>query len=188
MLLLAAVAVAAPWVQAVGRARCLVQGRCHGREAEETVGIRYWKKRSRVCDLAGLEGVPLHPTPLYSMLANVVIGVFLLRLWSLGAALGIVAGAYLMLAGVARFVEESYRGEPQTPVLWGLRIYQWLAVVSFVLGAVLTTVPSGAAPGVVLWLDVKIFYVAALFGLAAGAAMGVDFPRSTRRFTRLAQP
>jgi len=188
MLLLAAIALGAPWMQAIGRARCLVQGCCHGREAEEAVGIRYWRARSRVCELANLRGVPLHPTPLYSMLANVVTGVFLLRLWSLGAALSVVAGAYMMLAGVARFIEESYRGEPQTPVLAGLRIYQWFAILSFVLGATLTTVPSVAAPGLVLWLGVKVVGGAALFGMAAGIAMGLDFPRSARRFARLAQP
>jgi hypothetical protein len=188
MLLLAAIALAAPWMQAVGRARCLVQGCCHGSEAEEDVGIRYLHPRSRVCELAGLQDVPLHPTPLYSMLANVVTGVFLLRLWSLGADFSVVAGAYLMLAGVARFVEESYRGEPQTPVLGGLRIYQWFAILSFVLGATVTTIPSGAAPGLALWLDIKVIYGATLFGMAAGIAMGVDFPRSARRFARLAQP
>ncbi len=188
MLLLAAVALAAPWMQAIGRVRCLVQGCCHGREAMKAVGIRYIRARSRVCELAGLRDVPLHPTPLYSMLANLVIGVFLFRLWSLGAALSVVAGAYLMLAGVTRFVEESYRGEPQTPVLWGLRIYQWFAILSFVLGATLTTLPSGVAPGLALWFASKVIYGATLFGMTAGMVMGVDVPRSARRFARLARP
>jgi protein-S-isoprenylcysteine O-methyltransferase Ste14 len=66
MSLLALVAMAAPWIQGVGRLRCLVQGCCHGREAPEAVGIRYWQPRSRVCALADLRGLPLHPTPLYS--------------------------------------------------------------------------------------------------------------------------
>ncbi|MEE8192494.1 MAG: prolipoprotein diacylglyceryl transferase family protein, partial [Gemmatimonadales bacterium] len=188
MLLLAAIALAAPWVQAIGRARCLVQGCCHGSETGETIGIRYWRARSRVCTLGDLRGVPLHPTPLYSMMANAVVGVILLRLWSLGAAYSLVAGAYLILLGVARFVEESYRGEPQTLIIGGLRIYQWLAILSFVVGAALTAIPSGTAPGLSYWLDMRVLFAATAFGLAAGIAMGVDFPGSARRFARLASP
>ena len=70
--LLAAYAVAGPWVQACGRLRCLVQGCCHGCESSEFVGIRYSHPRSRVVRLAHLVGVPIHPTPLYSILANAV--------------------------------------------------------------------------------------------------------------------
>jgi hypothetical protein len=33
---------------------------------------------------------------------------------------------YLILSGVLRFMEEAYRGEPQTRRLAGLPIYQWL--------------------------------------------------------------
>ncbi|MEE8192385.1 MAG: prolipoprotein diacylglyceryl transferase family protein [Gemmatimonadales bacterium] len=186
--LLALIAMEAPWLQALGRLRCLVQGCCHGSEAPEGVGIRYWKPRSRVCVLAGLRGVPLHPTPLYSILANLVIGVLLLRLWSLGASFGLVAGTYLMLAGVARFVEESYRGEPQTPVVGGLRIYQWMAVLSIACGMALTTIPSSHPQGLAFALDSRLLLSGALYGLLAGSAMGLDFPGSARRFARLASP
>ncbi|MDH3452553.1 MAG: phosphatase PAP2 family protein, partial [Gammaproteobacteria bacterium] len=71
----AAIALAAPWVQAIGRLRCLVQGCCHGSPADEQTGIRYWRERSRVCALGESRGVPLHPTPLYSIMANAVVGV-----------------------------------------------------------------------------------------------------------------
>ena len=186
--LLALIAMEAPWLQALGRLRCLVQGCCHGSEAREGVGIRYWKSRSRVCTLAGLRGVPLHPTPLYSILANLVIGVILLRLWSLGAAFGLVAGTYLILVGVTRFVEESYRGEPQTPIVGGLRIYQWMAVLSAACGIVLTTIPGGHPPSLAFAFDSRVVLSSALYGLLVGFAMGVDFPGSARRFARLASP
>ena len=188
MLLLAAVTVAAPWIQGIGRARCLMQGCCHGSEAPEGVGIRYWREQSRVCYLAELRGVPLHPTPLYSMLSNGVTGVILLRLWALEAPLSLIAGVYFMLNGLARFVEESYRGEPQTPVVGGLRIYQWLAMLSLVAGAALTTVPSGAAPGLPSGFDLSVLVGAIGFGVACGLAMGADFPTATGRYTRLAPP
>ena len=40
--LLSALAVAAPWIQAIGRLRCLVQGCCHGGPAPDWLGIRYF--------------------------------------------------------------------------------------------------------------------------------------------------
>jgi hypothetical protein len=186
ILLLALMAMEASWLQAVGRLRCLVQGCCHGSEAPEGIGIRYWKPRSRVCTLADLRGVPLHPTPLYSILANFVIGLLLLRLWSLGAPFGLVAGTYLMLAGFARFVEESYRGEPQTPIVGGMRIYQWMAVLSVACGILLTTVPGGHPSGLAFGFDSRAVLASVVYGLLTGIAMGVDFPGSARRFARLA--
>jgi hypothetical protein len=188
MLLLAVIAVEAPWVQAIGRLRCLVQGCCHGFATSESVGVRYWREKSRVVTLGGLENVPLHPTPLYSILGNVVIGVLLLRLWWLGVAFSLIAGTYLLLVGVARFVEESYRGEPQTMLIGGLRIYQWLAILSFGVGGVLMTIPSTATPEFAPWWDLSVILAALVFGLSAGFAMGVDFPGSARRFARLAPP
>ena len=186
--LFALIAMEAPWLQSIGRLRCLVQGCCHGIEASETIGIRYWEPRSRVCALAELRGAPVHPTPLYSILANIVIGVILLRLWSLGATLGLIAGVYLILAGVARFVEESYRGEPQTMIVGGLRIYQWMAILSVALGIVLTTIPGGHSPGLIIGLDARVLVGGILYGALVGFTMGVDFPGSARRFARLASP
>jgi prolipoprotein diacylglyceryltransferase len=188
MRLFALMAVAGPWVQALGRLRCLAQGCCHGFVAPEGIGIRYRNPRSRVCALADLGGLPLHPTPLYSILSNIVIGALLLRLWSLGASFGLIAGAYLLLVGVSRFVEESYRGEPQTLIMGGLRLYQWMAILSFLAGVILTTIPSARSGGLVVVLDSNVILAGLLFGTVVGFSMGVDFPGSARRFARLAPP
>jgi hypothetical protein len=122
------------------------------------------------------------------MVANLVTGVLLMRLWTLGASLSLIVGVYFILAGIARFVEESYRGELQTLVIGGLRIYQWFAMISVLVGVVFTTLPSAASLGLSPWIDVKIPIAALAFGAAAGFAMGFDFPRSSRRFARLASP
>ncbi len=185
-LLLAAVATAAPWIQALGRLRCLVQGCCHGHEAPASVGIRYTVPRSRVSHMAGLAGRPLHPTPLYSIGANVVVGILLARLWSLGASLGMVTGLYLVLAGMARFVEENYRGEPQTPVLAGLRLYQWLAIILVLIGVSVTTADARGAPDTGPSAEPTLVAASVGFALVCLLALGVDFPSSTRRFARLA--
>lgn len=179
----AAPCAAAPWVQAIGRLRCLVQGCCHGRACEE--GITYRHERSRVVRLTGLSGRPVHPTPLYSIAGNIILGVVLARMCRDGAAAPIVVGMYAIGAGLLRFIEEHYRGEPHTPVRAGLRLYQWLAMASVGVGIAVSGMFTGPATAIVLppgeaWA----------WALGVGAiyffAMGVDFPESQRRFARLA--
>jgi membrane-associated phospholipid phosphatase len=181
---LAAYSVAGPWVQSLGRLRCLVQGCCHGSPAPEQIGIRYWHARSRVCRLTDWRGVPLHPAPLYSILWNVLVAAAALRLWSLNARLSLIAGLYLILTGLGRFVEEAYRGEPQTPVFARLRLYQWVAAAT-VLGGILLTCAPAAPAAAPHWHWATLGYGAG-FGLITTLALGVDFPESNRRFSRLA--
>jgi hypothetical protein len=181
---LAATALAAPLVQALGRLRCLVQGCCHGGPAPAWLGIRHVTPLSRVVK-AGLGGVPVHPTALYSILWNGLVGAVLVRLFALGAPSNLVAGLYFLLGGLGRFVEEAYRGEPQTPILAGMRLYQWMAVGSVVAGAVLTAI--GPYPAVHLALPGPGALAVGLVAfLVTAAAMGVDLPGSSRRLSRLA--
>ncbi len=180
--LLAAVCIAAPWLQAIGRLRCFVQGCCHGGPSDEP-GIHYVHPRSRVLRIAGMRGVPLHPTQLYSILGNAFVVLVLTRLFLSHSPSTLICGVYLILSGLFRFVEESLRGEPQTPVKWGLRLYQWVAVVSVVCGAVVTTLAGPAAPAFTPRFSSVILGLAC--GLAGWFVAGIDFPESNRRFARL---
>ncbi len=184
-LLLGAYGVAGPWVQSAGRLRCLVQGCCHGRPAPSAIGIVYLHPRSRVCRLAELKGVPLHPTPLYSILWNVIIAGVMIPLWLHQASLALVVGLYLILTGVGRFVEEAYRGEPQTKYIKGLRLYQWIALATVVAGAIVTCLPAPTAPPLPAFSPLTVI-LGVGFGLLTWCALGVDFPNSNRRFARLA--
>ncbi len=182
--LAAALATAAPVVQGIGRLRCLVQGCCHGRPTG-IPGIRYFDPRSRVCRFTENNGVMVHATPVYSIAGNLLIAGLLLRLWSVAAPASFVVGIYLLLQGLARFVEEHFRGEPRTPIVGGLRLYQWLAMASVAAGAILTVIPTRA----VAWPESFNAWLVAdglLVGLVYAFAMGVDFPASNRRFARLA--
>ncbi len=181
--LLAAYAVAAPVIQAIGRLRCIVQGCCHGRPTGG-IGVRVTHPKSRVVKIANFSGVALHATAVYSILAGLAIGALLLRLWVARAPLAFIAGAYLILSSLARFVEEHYRGEPQTRVVAGLRLYQWMSIAGVVAGALLTIVPSAPAPAIdaLSWSSV---WIALAFGVVAYFAYGADFPESKRRFARL---
>jgi prolipoprotein diacylglyceryltransferase len=131
-----------------------------------------------------LRGVPVHATPLYSLLWNVVVALVVTRIYLLHAPSAMVGGVYLILSGAGRFVEEAYRGEPQTPIFAGLRLYQWLAVTTLVLGALITTVKhSPPSPWPVL--HSSSIFVALACGIGAWLLTGVDFPESNRRFARL---
>lgn len=185
--LAAGMAAMAPLIQAVGRLRCLVQGCCHGAPcADPQSGIRIREPHSRVSALAHLQGIPIHPTPLYSILGNLVVAALLARLWSLKAPLALITGAYLVLSGLARFMEEAYRGEPQTPAFGGLHLYQWIAMATVATGMLVAPLDSAPAPLPGLGaLDPWHLLGGLLCGLLFAFAMGMDFPDSERRFARL---
>lgn len=182
--LAAAFATAGPFIQAIGRLRCLVQGCCHGSVCEDTRGIRFNVSTSRVNFVAGLRGKALYPVQLYSILWNLAIGVILIKLWLVGASDSLICGSYLILSGAGRFVEESYRGEPQTKILAGLRLYQWLAICSICIGVAATAMSTAKAMPA-FEIDGPSLVIALLLSLIVFFAMGVDFPESNRRLSRL---
>ena len=179
------ISVVMPWVQAAGRLRCLVNGCCHGKPTNNNnLGIRYFHSRSRVCNISGLKGEYLHPTQVYSILWLFVVGFLLLALWLNKFSYPFIFGIYLILTSTGRFVEEAYRGEVQTPVWKGLRLYQWAAIFSIIAGIVFTTINVQLAelhPG----HGWEIWVAALLGGFFIFFVMGVDFPRSNARFSRL---
>jgi protein-S-isoprenylcysteine O-methyltransferase Ste14 len=182
--LLAAIGLAGPWIQAFGRLRCLVQGCCHGAPTDPGHGIVYSNPVSRVIRISELGHTPLLPTQLYSIVWNASSGIILAGLWSHSFACSFISGIYFLLNGVGRFVEESRRGESQTKTIWGMRTYQWLAILSVIIGIVFTSIQSQSAPrpNPLGWSDVAI---AIAFGLFTWFAYGVDFPESHKRFARL---
>ena len=179
------VSVVMPWVQAIGRLRCLVNGCCHGsRINNPEIGIRYFHPRSRVCNISGLKGELLHPTQLYSISWLLCVGFILFTLWNNNLSYSFIFGLYLILTGLGRFVEEAYRGEVQTPNVKGLHLYQWTAIISVIMGILMTVIqvkPVAISPG----FSWEAVLVAAISGFLLFFAMGVDFPYSNIRFSRL---
>jgi prolipoprotein diacylglyceryltransferase len=184
VLLLSSFCVAAPLIQALGRLRCLVQGCCHGAMCTTENGLHYHTPLSRPVK-AGLQGRPLYPTQLYSIIANVITLGILIRLRLDHSAPEMIIGVYLLLNGVARFIEEHYRGEPQTKEIMGLRTYQWLSIAFVIAGAIFTT-QSTELDYSPISIDVTGLVTALSFGILTAFAMGVDFPDSNKRFSRLA--
>lgn len=183
--LIGVISVMMPWVQAIGRIRCLINGCCHGTCTDNPeVGIRYFHPRSRVCSISNMKGVRLHPTPLYSILSLLPVGFILLALWHGGAAPNFIFGLYLILSGIGRFVEEAYRGEVQTPIVGKLRLYQWTAALSVFIG-ILFTLFRVESPVLSPGFDLQVLLAALVGGFFVFFAMGVDFPNSNKRFSRL---
>ena len=91
---------------------------------------------------------------------------------------------YLILTGLGRFVEEAYRGEIQTVIWNGLRLYQWTAISSILIGIGITMIHTEIIildPG----FNFEILLSAFIGGFITFIAMGVDFPNSNARFSRL---
>ena len=178
-------AVMMPWVQAIGRLRCLVNGCCHGRRVDDpNIGIRYTHHRSRVGNISGMKGELIHPTPLYSIVWLFFVGLFLFSLWAKNVSCPMIFGIYLILTSLGRFVEEAYRGEVQTPILSGLHLYQWTAIISVLVGILMTTV-TVETPVLVPGFNMESVWAALLCGSFSCFAMGIDFPYSNARFSRL---
>jgi hypothetical protein len=81
-------------------------------------------------------------------------------------------------------VEEAYRGESQTMIIKGLRLYQWTAIFSVIVGMMMTVIrikPVIISPG----FSWECVLAATLSGLFLFFSMGVDFPNSNVRFSRL---
>jgi prolipoprotein diacylglyceryltransferase len=125
-------------------------------------------------------------TQLYSILFNLMLGPLLWAIWlSRAVPVSLILGLYLILTGIERFAEDGYRGETQTKVVGGLLESQWAALVGLLLGISITLIPSqvaALAPGPI---GPSLFIAAVLGGLLGAFAMGMDFPKSRRRFSRL---
>jgi phosphatidylglycerol:prolipoprotein diacylglycerol transferase len=86
-------------------------------------------------------GVRVHPTPIYELIAGLLIGWWLWRRSGRrGSKLGTgeILGEYLLLTGLARFLVEFIRRNPH--VLWGMSNAQLASIGSMAAGVVLMLV------------------------------------------------
>ena len=80
-------------------------------------------------------GVRVHPTPIYELLAAMLIGWILWRRGASRQPVGEITGEYLLLSGIARFLVEFIRINPK--VYWGMSNAQLASLGSVVAGIVL---------------------------------------------------
>ncbi|HLO27746.1 MAG TPA: prolipoprotein diacylglyceryl transferase family protein [Anaerolineales bacterium] len=177
----------APFAQAFGRLRCLVQGCCHGLvTCNKDLGIRVWQPQSRVVVLSGLKGQYILNTQLYSILFNLILGLLLWSMWSSHRLSNtIIIAAYLILTGLERFVEDAYRGEKQTRMARGIRENQWVAFIAMLIGILVSFLPASLLASPEQSLGLSFWLTALAGGLVTSFLMSMDFPKSTKRFSRL---
>jgi phosphatidylglycerol:prolipoprotein diacylglycerol transferase len=76
--------------------------------------------------------VRVHPTPLYELVAGLVIGAWLWVRGGKSRSTGAILGEYLVLSGIARFLVEFIRRNPK--ILWNLSNAQLASLGSVVAG------------------------------------------------------
>jgi phosphatidylglycerol:prolipoprotein diacylglycerol transferase len=85
-------------------------------------------------------GVKVHPTPIYELIAGLVIGWWLWKQGGKKHGTGALVGQYLFLTGIARFLVEFIRRNPK--ILLGLSNAQLASLGSVAAGAVLMLVAA----------------------------------------------
>jgi phosphatidylglycerol---prolipoprotein diacylglyceryl transferase len=80
-------------------------------------------------------GVRVHPTPIYELIAGLLIAWWLWRRGAKPRPTGEIVGEYLLLTGIARFLVEFIRRNPH--ILFGLSNAQLASLGSMVAGVVL---------------------------------------------------
>lgn len=177
----------APFAQAIGRLRCLSQGCCHGLQTnEKMLAIRVWQPQSRVVVHSRLEGERILNTQLFSILFNLILGSLLWGMWQTGQISSwIIVGLYFVFTGIERFSEDAYRGETQTRELGPMRENQWVAIAAVAVGISITLLP--VTPPLLAVGEINVISLAAAIGagLFTAFALSMDFPKSTRRLSRL---
>ena len=92
-------------------------------------------------------GVRVHPTPIYELIAGLIIGWWLWRRGGKKLRQGEIVGEYFLLTGIARFLVEFIRRNPK--ILLGLSNAQLASVGSMIAGVILiwwVTARSKPAP------------------------------------------
>lgn len=97
--------------QFFGRIGCFFAGCCYGRQCSLPWAVVFTHPES-----LARKGVPLHPTQLYSSLANLILFTLLWSFRKRKSFDGQLFWVYAMLYGITRTIIEFYRGDFRGPV------------------------------------------------------------------------
>ena len=124
--------------QAIGRIGCLMAGCCWGGACDLPWAITYTDPRAHA-NVGTPLGIPVHPFPVYAMLFNFALYLFLAGLYRRRPPVGRVFAAYLLLYGTGRFLLEFTRGDAQRGFVLGglLSTSQAISIGLVAAGAVL---------------------------------------------------
>jgi phosphatidylglycerol:prolipoprotein diacylglycerol transferase len=123
---------------AIGRLGCLAAGCCYGKPTDKPWGITFTSPIAHAVSHTPLFQ-SLHPTQIYESAGT--FAVFLICMWvyKRRTFAGQVAGTYLFLYGIVRYVVEFWRDDPERGSMFGgiMSGTQFLALLMVVLGALL---------------------------------------------------
>ncbi|MBG0779702.1 MAG: prolipoprotein diacylglyceryl transferase, partial [Desulfotignum balticum] len=90
----------------IGRLGCFFAGCCYGRQCDLPIAVQF----SHPDSLAPLH-VPLHPTQIYMVAANLILFLILIFLQRRKRFHGMILLSYIILYSVFRFIIEFFRGD-----------------------------------------------------------------------------
>ncbi len=117
--------------QGIGRIGCFLAGCCYGKETDSGIGIAFHDSAYAP------NNVKLIPTQLFSAAFDIGLFAALLLLDKKKKAHGQVAGAYLILYSVGRFIIEFFRGDLERGSVGALSTSQFIAIFLFLVGILL---------------------------------------------------
>ena len=123
--------------QGFGRIGCFLAGCCYGRETDSALGIVFHNSSYAPND------VKLLPTQLISSGLDFLLCAVLILLDRKKKGDGQIAGAYLVLYSIGRFILEFYRGDLIRGNVGALTTSQFIAIFVALAGVVLIAVRNG---------------------------------------------
>lgn len=127
--------VALPLGHAIGRVGCFLAGCCFGHPTTLPWGVAFTDPHSLVA--REYLGVPLHPTQLYEVAANLILFFILQHMYKKPHKNGTIVAAYVIGYGVIRFGIEFFRGDFRGEYIGMFSPSQLIALLALAAGAAL---------------------------------------------------
>ncbi|MGN1183820.1 MAG: prolipoprotein diacylglyceryl transferase [Oliverpabstia sp.] len=127
--------------QGFGRIGCFLAGCCYGRETDSALGIVFHNSNYAP------NGVKLLPTQLISSGLDFMLCIVLILLDRKKKGDGQIAGFYLVLYSIGRFILEFYRGDLIRGNVGALTTSQFIAVFVALAGVILIAATNGKSEG-----------------------------------------
>jgi prepilin-type N-terminal cleavage/methylation domain-containing protein/prepilin-type processing-associated H-X9-DG protein len=138
------------------RLGCLANGCCWGKQSDLPWAITYPRSgfgayaeqivTGRI-NVLQQHSLPVHPTPIYTALAGLLLFVVLDRLFERRTAPLFLIGAYFLGEGFTRFIIEFFRGDSIRCFGLGLTLAQIIAVAFVLIGTLLIVVMVNSSRG-----------------------------------------
>jgi len=121
---------------AIGRIGCLMSGCCYGKPCDLPWAITYPPDSFLPPQIAGMR---VHPTPIYEMIACLIIAGILIYIKRREKRAGQVFWSFFVLYGLARFVLEIWRGDVERGFIisGAISVSQGISIVMVLLAAVM---------------------------------------------------